>query len=428
MSFVRVFLVVAILLLATGTASGRQTSLFGSISLLQEYDSNVNLSETNVESGWSSVLSPSIILTSESEHDILSFGYAPGLQYNYYDESTEVNHYLTLEGTKLFSKRFSANFTENYLRSNDYTYFVTEYVRQPGAGVPLSALEGRNNYWTNGVAVSADYEYANNSILGLGYSNEILNNDSPNQDDYVKNHPYLSASYQFNPKWGTVLSYDYIQGDFTLSEDLNEHVVGAVANYQWTRHELLFGSFQFDTLDYEGSRSGYNLYRSDLGWQHQLGPHSALETAAGASYVDPERGDSEMVFNYVVDYRREIKWGRVSFGGRGGMDQLQFDASENTGLSRFWSVRGDLQYQLSERFNSQIYASYREDTFLEVSPEYTDDSLVAGTSLSLAFHRWYAFVVGYSFRQLNSTLPGNDYDDHRLYVQLNMGKELKRWL
>lgn len=430
MAFFKILTVLIVLLLAVGTASGRQTSLYGSLSLLQEYDSNTNLSRTNEGNGWYTVVSPSIILTSKAQDDSLSFGYAPGLRYDQNnDHATNVDHYLTLKGSKQFSRSFSADLMENYIRSNDYTYFIEEYVQQPGAGIPLSAQQVRNEYWINGVGVSTRYEYAKGSVFRLGYANQILENDRPGLDDYVKHHPYLSLSYQFSQKWGTELSYDYLRGDFKFSEDLSEHLAGARLNYQWTRHDLVFGSYQYATLDYAGNRSGYHLHRSDLGWQRQLGPHSTMEASAGLSYADQEQGDSNTAFNYSVDYRRRIiERGEIRVGGKGGMDELQFDAISNEGLSRFWSVRGDVNYRLLEPFSSSAYVSYREDTFFQATPEYTDKSLVVGTSLTYAFWRWYAVSAGYSFRRLDSDLPQSSYNDHRFYVQMSVGKELKRWL
>jgi hypothetical protein len=428
MSFFHVIPIAMVLLLTAGAASARQTILAGSVSLLHEYDSNVELTAIGEERGWFTVLSPSMVLTSEAEHDTLSFSYTPGLRYIHNHDETEVDHHLNLEGRKQFSRRLSAKLKENYIRSNDYTYYVLEYIRQRGAGIPLSAERTRRQYWANGFDIAAEYEYARNSKLTGGYTNQILRNDSSQSDDHMKHHPYLSVAYQLNPQWETEFSYDYKRGDFDRSEDFSEHILGGLVNFLRTRHELLFGSYQYATLDYDGDRSGYDLHRGDFGWQRELGPHSTLAASVGLSYADLERGGSETAFNYGANYTRKIKQGEITVGGKAGMDELQFDADPDDGLSRFWSVRGEVDYRLAAALTSNAYFSYREDTSIEAAPESEDRSLVTGLRLAYAFWRWYALAVGYSFRQLDSELPLEGYDDHRFYVQLSVGKELKRWL
>ncbi|MDA8165887.1 MAG: outer membrane beta-barrel protein [Desulfobacteraceae bacterium] len=417
-----------VLLLPAAAASGRQAILTGSVSLLNEYDSNVGLTETAKENGWFTTLSPSLVLTSEGPRDKLSFGYAPALRYHHENGGKQVDHFLTLDGSKQFSRRFSMEVRESFMRSNDYTYYVREYVEQPGAGIPLSADRTRSDYWTNGVTVAANYEYAEKSFLKGGYTNQILENDSPSVDDHVQHHPYLSVTRQLNHQWETELSYDYLKGDFRVSPDLDEHRLGALLNFLVNPHDLVFGSYQYTTLNYERDRSGYDLHRGDIGWQRGLGPETAMAASVGVSYADLESGRGETAFDYAAEYTRKINHGSFKVAGKGGMEELQFDAITQGGLSRFWSVRGDVDYQLTAGLSSQPYLLYREDTFIEASPHHGEKSLVGGLSLTYAFWRWYAIAAGYSYRQLDSELPGNSYDDHRIYVQLNAGKELKRWL
>lgn len=428
MIFFRFFLALTLVLLGGETASGRVNSLHGSISVLQEYDSNLFLAEDDEQDGWFTSISPSLVLVSKAESDRLSLGYAPGLRIDHENDTSRVEHYLTLEGEKKFSRRFSGTFRENYIRSNDYTYFVREHVQREGAGIPLSRERVRRQYWVNSIALASDYEYARDSLLRVGYSNRILKNDAPGLDDYVRHQPYASLGYRFNQYWESRLSYDYIRGDFDVTEDLDQQIAGIVVNRFLSQHEKIFGAYQFTSLRYDdGPRNEYNLHRGDLGWQRDLDPRSALAASAGVSYADPENGDSETAFNYSVDLTRKIQNGSISIGGAGGMDELQFAATVQDGLSRFWSVRGSADYQLRENVSSHAYLTYREDTFFENPPDFEERSLVAGARVSYGFGRWYAVSVGYSYRQLDSELPRGDYQDHRAYVELSAGKELSRW-
>jgi hypothetical protein len=430
MIFLRAFVVLAIILFGAGAAIARVSSLTGSISILQEYDSNIHLVKDNEEDGWFTVISPSLVYTSQAEQSSLSFGYAPGLRYDHNDNSTEVDHYLTLEGDRRFSPRLSGRFRENFIRSNDYTYFVLEHVQQEGAGVLLSGERVRREYWVNSIAVSGNYEYARDSGLGFGYSNRILKNDTSGLDDYVKHQPFVSISYRLNRHWETSLSYDYIRGDFDTTEDIEQHLAGVTINYHVSPHQMFSGAYRFTGSHYEGPENDYQLHRGDLGWQRNLNRHSTVTALVGASYADREVGSNETAFNYAVNLTREIKRGQLSLGGQGGMDEHQFSAidDDDDGLSRFWSLRGAVDYQLWQNLSSNTYLSYREDNFFRPDQDVKDRSLLGGLKLSYSFQRWNVLSLGYSYRRLDTDRDVNDYQDHRAYVEFSVGKELARWL
>jgi hypothetical protein len=429
MIFLRAFVVLAFVLFGAGAAIARVSILSGSISILHEYDSNIHLQKDNEEDGWFTVISPSLVYTSQAEQNSLSFGYAPGLRYDHNDDSTEVDHYLTLEGDRRFSPRLSGRFRENFIRSNDYTYFVLEHVQQEGAGVHLSGERVRRQYWVNSIAVSGNYEYARDSGLGFGYSNRILKNDAPGLDDYVKHQPFVSTSYRFNRHWETSLSYDYIRGDFDRTEDIEQHLAGITIKHHVSPHQMFSGAYQFTDSRYEGPDNDYQLHRGDLGWQRNLNRHSTVATWVGASYADREAASNETAFNYAVDLTREIKNGKISMGGQGGMDELRFNAIDgDDGLSRFWSLRGSIDYQLRQNLSSNTYLSYREDNFLRPDQDAKDRSLVGGLRLSYSFQRWYGLSLGYVYRRLDTDRDVNDYQDHRAYMELSVGKDLARWL
>jgi hypothetical protein len=437
MIFMRIILALLLILLTTGTASGRVSTLDGSISLIQEYDSNIGLAAEDEQDGWFTSISPSLLFTSRTESDQLSFGYAPGLRLDHESDRKRVEHYLTLEGDKRFSPRWSGRFRENFIRSNDYTYFVLEHVQEEGAGIPLFRGRERRQYWANSISLATDYEYARDSVLGLGYSNRILENDAPGLDDYVRHQPFATIGYRFDRNWEARLSYDYIRGDFDVTEDFDQHIVGTVINHYASQHEMYFGSYQFTNSSYEDleiepgaavePKNDYKLHRADLGWQRALDPHSAIVASIGLSHADREIGDSETGFNYSADFTREVKNGQLSIGGKGGMDELQFAAAGRDGLSRFWSIRGAVDYRLQQHLSSHGYLSYREDNYFETLPDFEERSYVGGLRLSYAFWRWYALTVGYSYRHLDSERPAGDYRNHRAYVELSTGKELARW-
>jgi hypothetical protein len=421
------FIVVLVFMLAgPGEAIARVGTLGGSISILHEYDSNIHLTERNEKGGWFTTIYPSLVYTSEAATNNLSFGYAPGLRYDHNENEIEVDHYLTLEGDRRLSDHFLLKFRDRYIRSDDYTYFVLEHVQQEGAGVHLSGERVRRQYWVNSISLEGDYEYARDSGLGVGYSNRILQNDTARLDDYMRHQAFMTIDHRFNRHWGTRLSYDYIRGDFDNTEDIDQHLAGVTVKYNTSPRQIFFGAYQYTDSRYEQRENDYQLHRGDLGWQRNLNKHSTVAAWTGASYLEREAASNEYAFNYAVSLAREIKRGKLSIGGRGGMDELHFNAIDREkGLSRFWSFRGSFDYLLDKDLSGNTYLSYRNDDFLDNDLE--DRSFVGGVTVSYSFQRWYALSIGYGFRQLRTDRQVDDYQDHRAYVQLSAGKEIARW-
>jgi hypothetical protein len=428
MILLRIFAVLAFILFDAGMVMARVSLLSGSISILHEYDSNVHLTRDAEKEGWFTTVSPSLVYTSQAEQGSLSFGYAPGLRYDHEESRTEVDHYLALEGNKRFSPSLSGSFRESFIRSNDYTYFVLEYVQREGAGVHLSGERTRRQYWVNSIELAGNYEYARESAVRFGYNNRILKNDASGLDDYVKHQPFVTAGYRFNRHWESSISYDYVRGDFDRTEDFEQHLAGITVKYHVGPRQTFFGTYHYTDSRYEGEENDYQLHRGDLGWQRAFSRHFSGTALVGVSHADREAGRNETAFDYAVNFSREIKKGRISMGGQGGLDELQFAAiDQDDGLSRYWSLQASVDYLLRQYLSSNTHLSYREDNFLRPGQDVKDRSLAGGLKLSYSFQRWYAFSLGYGYRRLDSDRD-HDYQDHRAYVELSVGKDLATWL
>lgn len=417
----------------------RITSVSGSCTLRQSYDSNVDLTHENEEGNWYTTLSPSLSISSTGRNDNLIFSYTPGFKVNQTRDDSNLDHDFYLNGDKQFTARLKAGFSERFYKSDDsdYTFAYVpspetpEFVPEDAADRTLSAKRERNRFWTNTFSVRSAYEFANNSQFLLGYSNRILENKLSTEDDYKKHNPNAAVDYEFNHAWHGNLSYSYIKGNFDISDDLEEHVAGIGLSHLVNPHDTVSGNYKFSTTHYEGESVDYSLHDASLGWQRELSAVSSFSVSGGISQLNRDVGSDESAFNYSVDYSRSIKRGSISISGAGGIDETQFSGEPNNtaadDLSKYWSVRGGLNYNLLERLTASCNASYRQDDYFERATNNKEKLYGGGVGMAYGFGRWYSLSLGYSYRRLDSDIDTDDYDDHRLFISVSAAKELMHW-
>ncbi|MCK5544831.1 MAG: outer membrane beta-barrel protein [Desulfobulbaceae bacterium] len=412
--------ILSLIFFAAPCISGARTnSLYGSVSVRQSYDSNVYRTDEDHEEGWTTILSPTIRLTSEGKSDSCSFSYSPGIRYNHRTDEDDLDHDLSLSVDKSLSSRVKVAIRDNFVETE-------ESVQDEEAGIVLSEDRLDNRYWTNSFSARMEFEYAMDSMLVLAYANSILDNESAGQDDYIKHNPSVSVSYRFNPQWDGNLSYDYTKGNFTLSDDLKQHSSALKVGFQVTTNHKFSGEYSFSHTDFQGISDDYSIHGETLGWDWGIDQRTDLSVSVGVTHVSRDSGTDSSAFKYGLSVSREFKRGNISFSGNGGFDERYFEGA-GEGLSRFRMLKGSLSYQLMENLSSDLYLSYRNDDDPDQIDDNEKDTYGAGVNLSYAFGRWYSISVDYSYRQVNADLDFDDYDDHRVVLAFTAGKELVRW-
>ncbi|MEA2082757.1 MAG: hypothetical protein U9O82_00630 [Thermodesulfobacteriota bacterium] len=414
---------ISILLLIFFTApciSGARTnSLYGSVSLRQLYYSNVYHTDEDHEEGWTTILSPTIRITSEGKNDSCLFSYSPGIRYNHLTDEDDLDHDLSLSAEKDFSSRVKVTVRENFVESE-------EPVQDEEAGIMLSEDRLDNRYRTNSFSAGMEFEYAMDSMLELAYANNILDNERAALDDYVKHNPSASISYRFNSQWDSKLSYDYTKGNFTLSDDMKQHSSALNIGFRVTTNHKLSGEYSFSHTDFQSVSDDYSIHGETLGWDWFVNQRTDLSVSIGATQVSRDSGEDSDGFKYSLSVSRELKRGNISITGNGGFDERYFEGAGD-GLSKFWMLEGDLSYRLTENLSSGLNLSYRNDDDPNRLADNEKDTYDAGLDLSYAFGRWYSISVNYSYRQVDAELDFYDYDDHRVILEFTAGKELARW-
>lgn len=402
----------------------RVNSITGTLSMREGYDSNIYRTKDNEVSGWTTTISPILNITSQGKNDSLSFVYGPGFTRDHEREETKVDQHLDLIGAKNFSQTFRTSLRETYIRTSD-TYLQSEVLIDEVR--LLRPDKTKERLWTNTVFLQMDYTFAQESVFNLAYTNYILEHTSSGPyNDYIRHNPSTSLTYRLNDFWSVLASYSYIKGDFDESPDLKTHAPGLQLRYRYSPKTTFFGSYGFNKTDYTGDgNQDYKYHDVSLGTDHDINPLTNISLSAGFSRTERQT-NSQNAFNYGLNLTKGLKGGSLSVRGSGGFTQADFDGSDD-GLSRYWSIGGSLNYQLTEKSNVNAYARIRHDDYLEQSPSTEEYGYNGGGGFSFLLTRWLTISLQYGYLQVDADNSTNDYVDHRFYIALAAAKELWRW-
>ena len=469
-----------IVLSSSHSAFGRTTTLSGSVSMGQEFDSNIFRLDTDHEERWTSSLIPTLTLLSESEKDALSFIANSDLEWDQTRDERDFEHNLTFNATREVSKYF------NITIGNDYQYNdgspesdmddaptihdrfarASEYQREQVARLlfptieysdeeyyiyclsqidahyndasssvqaqVLNILSDSDQYrrsWENEFSFSAAYEYAMDSIVEVGWRYFVLDDREGYAEDYTENSPYVSLSYRFNPEWRGLARYEFTQIDNEDTDDETRNITEFGLEHNLTTADLLTVSYQYESINYDEDRDDWNEQIMEFGWDHHFGPHLALNTSLETNYLYRDEFDDERGVGLTVGLGRTFQRGSASVNG-----DISFDERKDSGdwdkFRREMRLRGSASYQLLEDLTGSVNISYekRYDWLTAGSDKATYDDYEAGAGLSWSFGQWYALSLNYTYERLDADNSAvSDYYEHTVMLRLTAAKDLLRW-
>lgn len=432
------------------SVTAAENMLNGGISLGQSYDSNVFRDPSNEESEWKSVLTPSLLYTRSEPTSKLSIKYAPGIVYNYRTNEQDLDQFASAGYDLLLSQKLRLHFSNTYiLTDSSYDEPATDNETRPETGGPgnpnrpdtiqLSDQRGQNRYWTNNFSTQASYEYARESTFNLGYQYHILENKNDTESDFVKHAPYLSIMHQIDHQWSTQAAYHFVKGDFddpvssfgaplpsSDSEDLTTNAADLYLYYNLTQFSKIFGHYGYSQTDYDGIQEDYDSHTLSAGATHQLSPALTLGGEAGASLLQKDSDDTTAMYLRVSLNKA---WERSSWmlSADSGLDDRQFSGVDNEGLSRYWTIRNTFNHTFTKDITGMASLSYRDDTYLERITDEKEQQLQGDALLSYSFAQWYQISLRYTYVNQMADLTINEYEDHRILLQLSAAKDLLKW-
>lgn len=404
------------------SALGRENLISGSLTLRQEYDSNLDLTETDRRDAWLTTLLPGVEFSSRGPRDQLRLNYKAGLKKNLDSGENKLDHDLLLQADKQFSFRWQAGLTNRFYHSDDPDYGGTaiENVEEP-----ISDRQTRGRFRTNNLSVNTAYQYGRDSNLAMGYNNVFLKSSGTDREDFVRHNPYLDLGHQFNKNWRAEVGYTFIRGEFDQSDDLKTHQGSLRLLLRTTPHSQLFAGYTINETRYQGVSTDYLLHMGNTGTIIELSPHTTLEADVGLTAVERQRLDNLTTFSYAVDLVRLLEKGRLTLGGQGGIDEMQF-SSNGDSLVRYWQVEGSAGHQLAQGLRADLALAVRHNKYIDRAATELEKIYQSNLGLTYSFARWYQISLRYLFKQLEGE-SNSDYDRHHIFLELRLNRNLFNW-
>lgn len=439
----------------SGDIQARQNVLSGGLSAGYEFvDKNydsvpASRAEDRDEGTDIFSLEPRLTFTSTGMSDHFSLTYAPRFNFEEDDYIRYVDHDFGLRAGKNFTRLWSVSLDNNFyigddvVRESSLRTDDADGIEVPPVGVGdqshLAERLDNRRFLRNTPSLSTEYEYRESSIVGIGYSYDILRNRDDYVDGYTESDRHdgsLLLSYRFSQQWHADFEGHYIRGIFDDAggvDDLYEYDLSTLLSYSMTPQNRLTAGYNFNRTDYDHYlREDYRLHELSFGWSYDFTRQLNLTLSGGPSLLKRENHEDEKDYNLHASMSKEFFRSSLGLYAEKGYDQEAFDG-QRSGLTDFWGIGADYSHQFTENLTGTLTAAYRQSKREEPlvaggNSWYTEKDHNAGVGLSYSFLRWYTLSGEYNFTKLDTGASGvSNYDEHSFLITLATSRELFRW-
>lgn len=419
------------------------------------------------------LISPMFTIQSTGVRDELKLSYAPTAKNDLVTDESHIDHFLALQGKRLFTRDWSITLKETFVSADNLTR-ITSLAQQAAADTGSAASDElprdqlttdilHQRYYTNNAALRSDYTFARDSTVGVGYGLNILRNDTAagSLSEFDRHELTTGVKWQASQAWKLDWDGWYVIGIFfpreetttttgtsvaaTTEEDLREYRAKARLTYFSNGHTNFPLSYDFKNTDYQGERADSRVHEVLLGWERSW--QNKLRLMAGAGPACVEVDDQDTSWDYAAYAGLEKKWPHAQLSCRleKRFETDNFNGTDNYGLADIYLGRLQYTHHLTEALDGKFFLSLRDERRLDPQGQYsvvsegTEDSGDAAdteyhkrryqTGLGLSYRFWqrYAFSSDYSFARQEADLDNESYDEHLVQVRLSVEKELWRW-
>lgn len=464
-------------LIAPGDSSARQNMVTGSMSVGSDYNSNIYKSDDDRRGQWTSHLVPQFTITSKGLTDTLAVTYAPDFGYNFRREDDETVHSVSLLADKGLSSRWKVKLSGNYVNSDtmrfetdqnlsvvqnyfradaptqadivrilfpelawDPTiqmgYVVSEFQKRYDAASPAARGEvdgllfngsDRQKYWTSTMDFVSEYEFAEKSLISLGYRVLTQDSKSGSLTGHVEQTPSIMVAYQFNTQWRGVVGYDFTFNTYDTSDDSTTNRPHLQVDYEISPRDLVFWNYAYQQISFDGESGGTTEQSSGLGWKHDLNQQTALTTALGTTYSNRALGADEREYSLDLAVSRTIEKGAIAVTGNVVSAEDEHAGSWDKSR-RSWEIGSDLSYRLMQDLSATGRVSYGQWRSWSMGTQSSYDQFDLGGGVSYGLNRWVTLSLNYDYSVFDTTEALlDDYSEHLISIRLSAAKELWRW-
>ncbi len=414
---------VCTLFLTTSITSGYQATFTPRISVSEEYTDNIFQTDDSKEHEYITAISPGFIAGILGKNSGANISYDPKyVMYNEFNENDRWRHVARLKGWAEISKntrldfRDSFRLTENPLSESDIAALRAE---EPGDIIDNTRRTSLNEYYRNTANVDFLHQFGESDSFKLGYKHYFLENDDPDFEDKVRHQPYLELTYWFVHDWGFNIRGDYTKGENDISDDYDQINARARLIKRFSRLINGFVQFGYATLDYDENREDADAYSISAGFDYTVSAVTSLSFVAGYSWLDRDISEDESSMSTTVNLTHNFSQGVIHFTGSGGFKGPNYGA-ETLGIREFYEAGSSVTYRLTKHISSNAFGSYRDDKWLERTPEREDKITKAGLGLKMQALQWMSLGLNYEFRSFDTTRDEDDYDENRVFVKVTL--------
>jgi hypothetical protein len=336
----------------------------------------------------------------------------------FYDKNPNLNYISgngSLNAKYMTSEHLNFYLKEYYLRSDNPR--EQEYLT-PAADnkYVLSTSTQRSVYWRNVFAPTVEYQFGQESSIGVNYRHNIYQTDASISENSIENYINPFITYWFDKRNGIHLEYAYTNGDFESSPDLNGQKVTARYMNRLNQKATAFVEGAYTNQSFALSSMDYNIYEPSVGLSYVFTP--SLTASAQIGYYWMEYLNQDPKFNgltFKVDLANTDARTTYVLSIQGGYTEDYF-TSQNLGFQKYYRATGSVKHNLEKRFSIGCSGSIERVEF--VGTERIDTIWSVGPSASYQPLKWLTLSLEISHNANESNSSVNEYIDNKGILKL----------
>jgi len=386
------------------TVASAKMEIHPYLSIEEEYNDNINLSDNDEQEDWITTVNPGINFSLQQRSLDASLDYS--LEYDFYKNNSEDNQ-------DEFKDIQRADASAVFFPGRPFTLSLSENISR-------EAIDRRDVFSPE--------------------------NSRINQTTVYDTSVVPEYRWQLTPTFSLVFGYEYSRLDYVdpLGEDSQKHK-GRTSLVKILSESLdISANYYYSVYDADGVDSDYDEQSATLGVTYQLSARTKFSLEGGVTEIEYDQDgltENQTTWNADLSYQLTSA---IDFSFNYSQD---FSGSVTQGLTKtrsaaltgtfkrevlissctlFWDnskylrevredtsygVRADISRQLSRYLTLGVDGEYERAKFDDIVQSKEVDRFSVGTSLSLDYRR-FLFALGYDYRLNDSDLDGDDYSNN----------------
>jgi hypothetical protein len=354
-----------------------------SISVAEQYNDNIGLSQSHKTGDFLTVVNPSVVISTTAEKGDAMINYSPSFNvYAREDDRNSISHQAAITGRYRFSDTLIFNLSEAFTQSQE-----SSVLRTVEGGGPITS--DRRIITSNSLGGVLDYRLSGLIGLQVGAAHNLVNVAGTNLGDYQTYSGRLGANYILNERITLRVGAAYTLFDYKMSGDATTMDYTLGANWRLTPTITLdgYGGLVITRLEQEGRTVNGFSYGLSVAKRFERGAATiayAHGVTAGIQSTSPLR-------SHVLTFRYD----------------MPITTQMNAAVSAF-------------------YGNYR--TMGDTGDNLTANRDEYGGAINIAYRLWRDLSAIMSYSYVKSSARSNitgSYTNNIIMIGLRFGKQVR---